>query len=131
MQWISETTINMDSRSYPKIAVITAAIGKYEKRTKRHVQQKISVDYYWFTDNQELQNPGNWTLGYTAHHLMNISKIGHGSYRDSRGRNTHLYMVHKFHKMQFHHIPRLCSADVILWTDMTIGIIKEDLLKRS
>jgi hypothetical protein len=120
----------MDLRSYPKIAIITTAIGKSEKRTKCHVQQTIDADYYCFSDNQELQNPGNWTLDYAPYHIMNLSKIDNGNYRNSLGRNTHTYMVHKFSKMQFHRIPRLRSYNMILWMDMTITITKPDLLER-
>jgi hypothetical protein len=128
--WIPETMVHMDSRRYPKIAIITAAIGKYEKRTKGHVQQTIYADYYCFTDNHELQNSGNWTLDHTPYHIMNLSQIDNGGYRNSRGRNTHPYMVHKFYKMQFHHIPRLYPYDMIVWTDMTMTITKPDLLER-
>jgi hypothetical protein len=130
IQCSPETVVLVVLRHHPKIAVITTAIGKYEKRTKNNIRQTLQADYYCFTDSQELQNPGNWTLDYTAYHLMNFTNIDNGNYRNSRCRNTHTYMVHKFYKMQFHHIPRLHSYDMILWMDMTFAIRKADVLER-
>jgi hypothetical protein len=112
------------------IAVITTSIGKYEKRTKCHTQQTVPVDYYCFTDNPDLENPGNLILDYTSYYHMNMSKIDTGQYWNSRVRNSHTYMIHKFYKMQFHLIPRLRPYKMIFWLDMTIRIAKSDLLER-
>jgi hypothetical protein len=112
-----------------KIAVITTAIGKSEKSTKVNVPQTLPAHYYCFTDNSELRNAGNWTMDYTPYHLSNLSKIDTGNYRNSRIRNSHTYMLHKFYKMQFHLIPRLQRYEMIVWMDITMALIKSDMLE--
>jgi hypothetical protein len=114
----------------PAIAVITASIGEYERRTKCHTRQTFSADYYCFTDSHDLENPGNLTLDYTPYDLMNISQIDNGAYRNSRVRNTHTYMISRFYKAQFHRIPRLRQYHMILWVDMTVRIAAPDFLEK-
>jgi hypothetical protein len=46
----------------PKIAVITASLGSFERQTKIMMPQALQADYFCFTDDPNLLNPGNWIL---------------------------------------------------------------------
>jgi hypothetical protein len=102
-----------------RIAVITTAIGYYEKRTRMMTTQTVPVDYYCFTDSHAVANPGNWTMDYTPYHLLGFSRLDTGNFRNSFVRNRNPYMVYKFSKTQFYHFPCLRGYDMIVWTDMT------------
>jgi hypothetical protein len=112
-----------------KIAVITAAIGNYEKRTKIMIRQTVPVDYYCFTDSHSLENPGNWTMDFRPYHLLGLSRLDTGNFRNSFVRNHHPYMVYKFYKTQFYHFPCMRGYKMIVWTDMTWQFVNPHLIE--
>jgi hypothetical protein len=100
-------------------AVITTAIGNYERKTKVMMTQTFPVEYYCFTDCHLLSNPGNWTIDFTPYHLLGLSRLDNGNFPNSLVRNQNPYMVYKFYKTQFYRFPCLQRYDMIVWTDMT------------
>lgn len=107
-------------RTGTRVAVITSAMGDFERSTKPYATQTIPVDYYCFTNHRGLINRAGWRLIFTPYDSMNVSDVDQGQWVNSRSKNDHPYMVYKFYKMQFHRIPILSRYDLIVWIDMTI-----------
>jgi hypothetical protein len=114
----------------PRIAVISALIGKSERTAKAHSRQTLDADYYVFTDNPELRNNGQWIFDHSKYHLEIPSPIDNITFVNSLSRNHHPYMIYKYYKMQFHRIPRLLPYEVILWIDLDKTFSDSDCLER-
>ena len=106
---------------WPKVAFISACIGTYEKSTKHHVPQSIDCDFIFFTD-VNIDNRGNWEIDRTPYHLLNLSRVDTGVFRNSFVNNKHSFNMAKFYKEQFYLIPRLSKYDIVIWLDATIEI---------
>ena len=109
----------------PKVAVITAIFGGYEKSCKPFTRQAVPTDFIAFTDDPNLFANG-WILDVTPYYQLefdNVSSIVASIQGiNSLSNNQHPFNVAKYYKTHFHTIPRLQGYDVVIWVDGTISI---------
>ena len=109
----------------PKVAVITAIFGGYEKSCKPFTRQSLPTDFIAFTDDLHLVANG-WILDSTPYYELEFrnssSTIASIEGINAWSNNKHPFNIAKYYKTHFHSIPRLHGYDVVIWVDGTVSI---------
>jgi hypothetical protein len=108
----------------PRVAYITAILGRYESQTKAHVAQTVPSDFICFTDSKHTANSGRWIIDRHMWQSDPISRspLDTGQQYNSFSHNIHTFNQAKYFKCQFFRIPRLRNYDLVVWLDGTIEI---------
>jgi hypothetical protein len=80
----------------PRVAIISAVIGTYEKTAKPFPKQTIPTDFIMFTNNPKLINSGNWTIDHTPYHITQSSSLDTGQFINSFSKNRHTFNIAKY-----------------------------------
>lgn len=113
-----------------KVAIISCCFGTIEGRTKPVVEQSVPCDKFFFTDNPNFENAGDWIIDTTPYHLMKeYNDFLDTDYTNSWKNNQHPYIICKYYKANFHKIPRLQKYDYVLMLDATMEITNKDCIK--
>jgi len=113
---------NRNNNYKPKICIITAIYGNYEKSCKPLCPQSIEYDKICFSDSH-IKNNNGWEIDTEPYHLLNKSKIDTGNYLNSLNNNKHTFNIAKYYKQNFYNIPKLKKYDIVIWMDGTIEIV--------
>ena len=109
----------------PKVAVITAIFGGYERSCKPFTRQSVPTDFIAFTDDPHLFANG-WVLDTTPYYELEfqnpLSSIASIQGINAWSNNKHPFNIAKYYKTHFHSIPRLQGYDVVIWVDGTVSI---------
>ena len=112
-------------RTISKIAFITAIYGAYELSCKPAVAQSVPCDFIAFADTVPIETSG-WIVDTFPYHAYFATASAGDSDEFVNKTNNHPFMIAKFYKQAFHHIPRLQQYDTIIWIDGTIEIKHAD-----
>lgn len=115
-------------RTISKVAFITALYGGYELSCKPVVAQSVPCDCIAFVDTSPIATAG-WIIDTFPYHVHFATMDVKDKDEFVNKTNTHPFMIAKFYKQAFYHIPRLQQYDTIIWIDGTVEIKHTDAAK--
>jgi hypothetical protein len=80
----------------PRVVIISAVIGTYEKSAKPFPKQTVPTDFIMCTNNPKLINSGNWTIDSTPYHITQSLSLDRGQFIDSFSNNRHIFNIAKY-----------------------------------
>ena len=103
-----------------RIAIITAIYGNYDNIKEHNIQSKDSVDWYCFTNNNNMKSK-TWNIINTPYHINN-KELKNSIYKNSNSKDkkTEYMMAAKYYKIKSHKIDILKNYDYIVWIDGSI-----------
>ena len=110
------------NNSPPKIAIITSIYGNYDNLKIQNINDKNMVDWYCFTDNNNLKSD-LWNIILTPYHIQNNKKDYSNfknNYSNIKDKKTYNMMCAKYYKAKTHEINILSDYDYYIWIDGSI-----------
>jgi hypothetical protein len=110
--------------NFPNVAIITAIYGDYDNLKDPNIDYIEKVDWYCFTDNNNIKS-NFWKIINTPYHLnSNTNDNYKNSYSNIKDKKTYNMMCAKYYKMKNHEIDILNKYDYIVWIDGSIILRK-------
>ena len=108
-----------------KIAIITSIYGNYDILKEQKINNRSSIDWFCFTDNNNLENK-EWNIINTPYHMIELNEY----YNSLKQKDLKHYnmMSAKYYKIKPHNIDILQDYDYYIWIDGSI-ILQNDFIK--